>query len=426
MKLESLTNQKVAVIRRQAEIRRGELVVSHAKLGEWLDVAEYLGERLMLKRRDRWTVDPADIVLESQAVDYFTSQIAEQPTAENYIARGMVLLRRADAEDAIVDFEAAIQADSCNPWATAHRLTAQEHIGKVNEATYRQAIEDYTTIIKAQPKNAEAMYLRANCRLTLGEGQNAASDLLAAREIKPNDVQIWKSFAYMSVMTGEFVTAAYCYNKALKIDSHSPHLYFHRGEVLNHLGEFHRAIDDFRTVLRHDPHDINALGNLAYSYRGLQKYDQAIQKYNQITEINPQEPSAFLGRGKVWEVQGYFRDAILEYQKAANLDPKSKLSHAALANLYMNCLDENYRDMQLAIEFARNACDLADWKDDVDLKVLAEACFQADQHDEAFAVLDKAIEKGGPNTDMFIEMRGRFFYEIEERNAASKSWWPFG
>ena len=65
--------------------------------------------------------------------------------------------------------------------------------------------------------------------------------------------------------------------------------------------------------------DYNNRG-IAYSDKGL--YDQAIADYTKALELNPKDADAYYNRGLAFRKQGLYDQAIADYTKTLELNPK--------------------------------------------------------------------------------------------------------
>jgi tetratricopeptide (TPR) repeat protein len=129
-----------------------------------------------------------------------------------------------------------------------------------------------------------------------------------------------------------------------------------RGLALVELGRFKDAIDDFSSVIAHEPKiagyydnrenayrqsgmleqalkDANTAINLApqysFAFRGranvyndMGKYDLAIQDYDQAVKLAPEDGGLFIDRGKIFRSQSKLDQAISDFSHALDLDSK--------------------------------------------------------------------------------------------------------
>jgi len=73
---------------------------------------------------------------------------------------------------------------------------------------------------------------------------------------------------------GEYESALIYHDKALLLDSSSASAqdWSNRGNTLSHLNRFEEAIESFKKALEIDPNFICTLGNIANTYRQMEKY----------------------------------------------------------------------------------------------------------------------------------------------------------
>lgn len=91
----------------------------------------------------------------------------------------------------------------------------------------------------------------------------------------------------------------------------------------------------------------------------------------------------FRFRGSTWLLEGNYREAHADYQEALRLDPANPMIHSSLAWFYASCADEKYRDGELAVEFARRACESSKYTLWYQLNTLAAAYAEAGDFESA-------------------------------------------
>ncbi|MHC5185166.1 MAG: LamG-like jellyroll fold domain-containing protein, partial [Planctomycetota bacterium] len=108
---------------------------------------------------------------------------------------------------------------------------------------------------------------------------------------------------------------------------------------------------------------------------------------------------ACYARGKsrlVDEDQGYI-NRVSDYEVAISVDPNYVSALKDLAWLRATCSIEEVKDPTRAVESASRACKLTDWKDHECLSVLAGACSENGEFEDAVKWQKKAIELLPPN-----------------------------
>jgi tetratricopeptide (TPR) repeat protein len=118
------------------------------------------------------------------------------------------------------------------------------------------------------------------------------------------------------------------FNEAARINTNNTDLYYHRGFAHYKLGEYQAAIDDFSQVLQEgasEPLFMNeGLALLTYLHRGiaysrLKRYPEALADFFQILSIDFRYAPAYYNRGFVQLEIGNQREALEDFQTAAQL-----------------------------------------------------------------------------------------------------------
>jgi tetratricopeptide (TPR) repeat protein len=96
-------------------------------------------------------------------------------------------------------------------------------------------------------------------------------------------------------------------------------------------------------------------------------------------------------RGNTWEQTREFARAKSDYRRAIELDRNNPDFHSSLARLLATCPDPRHRDGKQAVESARTACELTEWKAAALLETLAAAYAESGRFDDAVKTQSQAI-----------------------------------
>jgi len=208
--------------------------------------------------------------------------------ADAYISRGFAYLNKGQIEDAISDFNKAIELDPGK--AVAYVVRGSVYHSRLNQLD--NAISDYSKAIEIDPDLAVAYQNRGSVYNRLDQLDNAISDYSKAIEINP-----------------DFAVA-----------------YQDRGSIYQSQGRFDNAISDYSRALDLKPED-----SVIYNYRGSayfeqEQYQKAFNDFNRAIELDPSYASAYINRGTYYNAIRKFGDAIADYKKALELDPETPFS----------------------------------------------------------------------------------------------------
>ncbi len=119
----------------------------------------------------------------------------------------------------------------------------------------------------------------------------------------------------------------HCY----RIAPHNPVVLNNLASVLGERGEFRIAVPMFLEVLREDPGNADAQGNLGYTYYLMGDLGQAEQHLNRAVQLNPMDAHWLLYLGATNFKRGSLAAAESDLSRAIAVDPGLKGAHLALS-----------------------------------------------------------------------------------------------
>ncbi len=156
-----------------------------------------------------------------------------------------------------------------------------------------------------------------------------------------------------------------------------------RGITWEDKKQYEVALADFNEAIRLAPSDSVAYSNRSRIW-GLKKdYQKALADCDEAIRLDPRFTEAYQKRGWVWEQTKDFDRAIADYNEAIRLDPQFASAYNGRAWIWATCYDAKFRDCKRAVESARCACNLTEWKDTAFVDTLAAAYAEAGDFDKA-------------------------------------------
>jgi tetratricopeptide (TPR) repeat protein len=239
--------------------------------------------------------------------------------------------------------------------AVAHLLRGREY---VRLKQFPQALTELAESLRLNPRMGDALMVRAGALVAMGEYQQALADVQRRLQLEPPEP--------MALLT--------CANLRAQ------------------LKETDAALADFTEFLRQKPGTVLALRARALSYARLRRFDEALADLNEVLQAEPANSDTLLDRGSIYQKQGNYAAATADYQKAVDLEPQEARFCNQFSWLLAACPQAEYRDGSRAVELARRACKVTNWKDGNVLDTLASAYAECGRFDEAVKWVNKALE----------------------------------
>jgi len=224
--------------------------------------------------------------------------------------------------------------------ATADRepgnFDANHRLGKSLVASGKapQALTYLERASQLKPGNYENAYLLALAYADSGQYQRAranAQALLTARE-KPgqkNEAELHHLLGDIEEKSGNPLEAVRQYQRAAELDPSEPYFFDWGSELLLHRA-VEPAIEVFNKGNRLFPHSARMLVALGVAWYSNGSYDQAAQRLCEASDMNPNDPKAYLFLGKIQSVETTQSECSTErLARFAKLQPEN-----ALANYY--------------------------------------------------------------------------------------------
>lgn len=116
-----------------------------------------------------------------------------------------------------------------------------------------QAIRDYDQALELDSDNAVVLAYRGAANRGLEEYSDAMDDLTASIELNPDDPYPWRERGLVYYYIDQYEEAIVDYNMALTLDPDHALTYFNRAYAYYYLENYRRARDDFETYLDMEP-----------------------------------------------------------------------------------------------------------------------------------------------------------------------------
>jgi tetratricopeptide (TPR) repeat protein len=277
-----------------------------------------------------------------------------------WFARGEIHRALRRPQPAAVDFGAAISILRGDPSRSGELMTALLARGRLHAETGRlpAAEADFSEAIRLSSAPIEARLERARVGLRLGRAEQAERDLAEARRLGAGAAGVFHDEGVHQLQAQRPDEAERMFLLALDLDpGHLPasvglaRVWMARGRFAEAEGSLDRAV----RLRPGDPELVYHRGNARLAQG---KFEEALEDFTRVAERDPRHAGAYAGRGLVYHRhRGDLERAEAEYCRALVADPALSSALVNRASLYRESgrLDEAEQDLRRALSLRADA-----------------------------------------------------------------------
>ena len=250
----------------------------------------------------------------------------------------------------------------------------------------KKAVEACKMAIQLDPNHFNTYGNLAFAYSNLGLFEDAIKIARKAISLDSNNVFVYINLANACCALGFYEEAAEASKRAIELDPNLPESYNNLCLAYCGLGLYADALKAGEVALKLDPNNHAIRDNIGNSYFGVGKFLEAVEAYKKAIEIKPDYALAYAHLGFTYSKIGDDKEAVGYYEKSIILDPKNALVRNELITLY-----QNFGRYAEAIEASIHACEFSDYKNDLDIAILAQNYAAIGDLDSAIKYMEKAI-----------------------------------
>ena len=277
-----------------------------------------------------------------------TAANLDQESAEVWCNLGSVQNSLGDTSAAIESYQRAIKVspdEAAIHFNLANCLKSQGK-GELAVDSYRRALD-------LDPKYAAAFNNLGLALQSLSFFDEAAQCFQEAVDLVPSHTEALLNLAAIQFKTGNLDQSVLSLNRTIELDPTLAEPLFIKGNIFRDRRAYHDAADQFYKALEIDPRHFPALNNLSDVLLKCGKSAESLEAAERAIAINPNELRApHNNHGAALKELGRYREAILSYKKAIEIEPEFGEGYYNIALILANIckFDEalSYYEMAIA------------------------------------------------------------------------------
>jgi tetratricopeptide (TPR) repeat protein len=214
-----------------------------------------------------------------------------------------------------------------------------------------EKIELLTQVIKLEPKNLDAYFQRGVAKNDLGDFGGAIVDYSKIIVSEP-DADTYYNRGNSRYSLKDFTGAKEDYAKAFMLDDKFIDALYSLACVKFDLEEYEAAIEDFNIVIKMAPDQPKTYLLRALAYKSLEQYEKALIDYTRAILIEPSSNN-YYNRGAFYMDINYYQKANLDLYAAISLNPNNAYAYfyRGASNVLLGKYKEAIEDFTTSLKF---------------------------------------------------------------------------
>jgi len=231
--------------------------------------------------------------------------------------RGEAYRRMRRYDEALADFNIAIELDYKLTWAIASRGETYRMMGQ-----YLAAIADFNRTIAQDPSLSWAIVDRGIAFRAFGRYADALEDFGLAIKLDPNYSWALANRGETYRLMHHYDEALADFDRAIRLDPDYTWAIASRGLTYQKMERYDEAVSDFDRALRLDRDLLRVYKARSRTYRIMGRLDEAIADLDRAIQLAPDNAWSIGLRGRIYLAKKWYEDALSDFDRAVEIDPE--------------------------------------------------------------------------------------------------------
>lgn len=253
------------------------------------------------------------------------------------------------------------------------------------EQNWGQAIVNFEKYLQLKQDDLTVLDNLANCYLNNKEFEKAKNTSKIIMSKFPDERSNLLRLANIYIQEGKFELALEMLEKYIDINSENAEVHFRKAAILIELEKYNEALVSVKKsdeLSYHNKSDLYHLYGIIYKY--LDEFDESLHFLSKSLSLDDQNASVFVDRADLYDNLGDYDNAIIDIEKAINIEPKETY---LMAKAYYMLNINDFVGFLAQLSKIKS-------KDGAYYNLLANYYRLTGEYENAFANIEKAISMG--------------------------------
>jgi tetratricopeptide (TPR) repeat protein len=290
----------------------------------------------------------------------------------------------------------------------------EEMLGNIDEAENL-----FSLCVRLDPGNATSIYELAKIYNSKSDKEDKEKALdLSGKAANLNQTNIWFQLLYADCLFSQkqFLKGTEIYQRIIKLNPEKIDMYFELADGYIYAGKPLEAVKVYDKI--EEKIGVNEEGSLQKMkiYTQLRKSDKAINELKKLIQFNPREAKYYGMLGELYQNSGQKEKAMQAYEELKKIDPENPFVHLSLAQYYFEQKQDSKGLDEYKIAFGNPKLDM-----DTKIKILV-AYFELSENKPAIKddamTLCKILIDTHPDEARAYSIYGKFLFRDKKLKEA--------